>query len=240
MGFALKEKNEDTGKFTAICKCKVDPANPDLTCGKKLTMPDGSTSSIRHHIKTRHPQDWVRLLTEEKSKAEQAVAQQLVADQTLAEIEGDPDEIEEDLSQVQVSQIRVIFVTFAKFRLFRKIFRNFCYFTFIPVLFSNFDQDPNTPGPSRKRPADEVLAETPKRPKPTPGSKVSPRRAYFTRIVKCNVQDKKQLNFDIKLARLLVALNCSFTQLQNEEVKKFCDEFLPEYHVKHQSTFSRY
>ena len=136
MGFALKEKNEDTGKFTAICKCKVDPANPDLTCGKKLTMPDGSTSSIRHHIKTKHPQDWVRLLTEEKAKAEQAVAQQLVAEQTLADIEGNPDEIEEDLSQVQVSYyrelfssyfryFRVIFVTFAKFRLLRNNFRNF-------------------------------------------------------------------------------------------------------------------
>jgi hypothetical protein len=126
MGFALKEKNEDTGKFTAICKCKVDPANPDLTCGKKLTMPDGSTSSIRHHIKTRHPQDWVRLLTEEKSKAEQAVAQQLVADQTLAEIEGDPDEIEEDLSQVQVSPI---------FELFSLLSLSFDYFVRFFVIF---------------------------------------------------------------------------------------------------------
>ena len=99
MGFAVKEKNEETGKFTATCKIKVDPANPDLTCNKKLTMPDGSTSSIRYHIQSQHPQDWVRLVTEEKAKAEQAVAQQLVAEQTLAAIEGNPDEIEEDLSQ---------------------------------------------------------------------------------------------------------------------------------------------
>ena len=88
-------------------------------------MPDGSTSSIRHHIKTKHPQDWVRLLTEEKAKAEQAVAQQLVAEQTLADIEGNPDEIEEDLSQVQVSYFRVIFVIFELFLLFSS---NFCYF----------------------------------------------------------------------------------------------------------------
>ena len=89
-------------------------------------MPDGSTSSIRHHIKSKYPTDWVRLLTEEKSEAEQAVAQQLVAEQTLADLEGNPDEIEEDLSQViQVSYygeflsyyhyFRVIFVTFANY-----------------------------------------------------------------------------------------------------------------------------
>jgi hypothetical protein len=54
------------------------------------------------------------------------------------------------------------------------------------------------------------------------------------------VRDKKQLNFDIKLARLMVALNCGFTGLASEEVKKFSDEFLPEYHIKNPSTFTRY
>ena len=73
MGFALKQRNEEIGKFEAVCKCKVDPANPDLTCNSKLTMPDGSTSSIRHHIRTKHPTEWIRLLTEENTKAEQEV-----------------------------------------------------------------------------------------------------------------------------------------------------------------------
>jgi len=53
-------------------------------------------------------------------------------------MEGDPDEVEEDLSQ--------------------------------------------TPGPSsRKRPADEVLGETPKRPKA--GEKNSPRKSMFTKVI---------------------------------------------------------
>jgi hypothetical protein len=53
------------------------------------------------------------------------------------------------------------------------------------------------------------------------------------------VRDKRQLNFDIKLARLMVALNCGFTGLATEEVKKFSDEFLPEYHIKNPTTFTR-
>ena len=103
MGFALKQKNEATGKFEAICKCKVDPQNPDLTCNKALTMPNGSTSSIQHHIRTKHPKEWIRLLTEEKTKAEQATAQQLEADRVLADLEGNPDELEDDLSRVTIN-----------------------------------------------------------------------------------------------------------------------------------------
>ena len=80
--------------------------------------------------------------------------------------------------------------------------------------------------------------ETPKRPRP--GTKISPRRAYFTKVVKHNVKDKKQLNFDIKLTRVMVALNCGFAGLATGEVRQFCDEFLAEYHIKNPSTFTRY
>jgi hypothetical protein len=59
-------------------------------------------------------------------------------------------------------------------------------------------------------------------------------------VVKHNVKDKKQLNFDIKLARMLVALNCPFEGLADGEVRQFCDEFLAEYHIKNPTTFTWY
>ncbi len=102
LGLAIKHKDEATGKNVAICKCKVDRANPDLTCNKKLALPDGSTSTVRHHIRTKHPTQWIQLLTEEKDKAAAASAKQEEANKLLEEMEGDPDEIEEDLTQPQV------------------------------------------------------------------------------------------------------------------------------------------
>ena len=161
MGLALKQKNEESGKFEAICNCNVDPANPDLTCNKKLTMPDGSTSSLRQHIKSKHPTEWVQLLTEEKNKAAQASAQQLEADQILQEIEGNPDELKEDLTQVILTTYDIfklfllfllflltyvnsgiIFVTFVvsfgcTFGCTFVIFDNFQYFHIIFVTFVN-------------------------------------------------------------------------------------------------------
>ena len=78
------------------------------------------TSSIRHYIRKKHPLDWVRLKTEEKTKAETATALQSEADRVLAELEGDPDELE-DLTQV--ISINVI------------IFELFLLTTLIPALF---------------------------------------------------------------------------------------------------------
>ena len=69
---------------------------------QKLTLPDGFTSTVRHHIKSKHPTEWVNLLTEEKSKAVEASAKQDEANKLLEQMEGDPDEIEEDLTQSQV------------------------------------------------------------------------------------------------------------------------------------------
>ena len=96
-------------------------------------------------------------------------------------------------------------------------------------------EDENSPGPSRKRPADGILADTPNRPRP--GTKISPRKAYFTKVVNYNVKDKKQLNFDIKLARLLVSLNCAFTGLASAEAKKFADEILAKYHMHYEPDY---
>ena len=100
---AIKQKDETSGKTIAICKIKASLDNPDLLCNKKLSMPDGSTSTVRHHIRTQHPTQWIQLLNEEKSKAAVATAKQEEANKLLEQMEGDPDEIEEDLTQSQVN-----------------------------------------------------------------------------------------------------------------------------------------
>ena len=59
-------------------------------------------SGDRHHIKSKHPTDWVNLLTEEKKKAVTANEKQEEANKLLEQMEGDPDELEEVLTQSQV------------------------------------------------------------------------------------------------------------------------------------------
>ena len=102
LGLAVREKEEATGKNFAICKVKIDAANPDLTCNKRLGLPSGTTSIIRHHIKSKHPAEWIHLLAAEKDKALIDKEKQEEAVKILDEMEGDPDEIEEDLTQSQV------------------------------------------------------------------------------------------------------------------------------------------
>jgi hypothetical protein len=53
-------------------------------------------------VRSKHPTEWVTLLREEKTKAAEACAKQEEADKLLEQIEGDPDELEEDLSQPMV------------------------------------------------------------------------------------------------------------------------------------------
>ncbi len=101
-------------------------------------MTKGSTSSLRNHIKGKHPADWARVLIADKETAERDAANKEEAQKLQEEIEGDPDDLEEDLTQI--------------------------------------------PGPSsRKRPADEILGETPKRPRA--GDQNSPRKSMFTKVI---------------------------------------------------------
>ena len=102
LGLAVREKDEATGKNFAICKVKIDAANPDLTCNKKLGLPNGTTSMLRNHIRGKHPAAWINLLAEEKRKAVIDKEKQEEASIILDQMEGDPDEIEEDLTQSQV------------------------------------------------------------------------------------------------------------------------------------------
>ena len=102
LGLAVREKDETTGKNIAVCKVKIDAANPDLTCNKKIGLPSGSTSLLRHHMKSKHPTKWVNLLSQEKKRAVTASEKQEEANKVLQEMEGDPDELEEDLTPSQV------------------------------------------------------------------------------------------------------------------------------------------
>ena len=54
---------------------------------------------MRNHIKGKHPNDWARVLQAEKEKAEREAANKEEAQKLQEEMEGDPDDIEEDLTQ---------------------------------------------------------------------------------------------------------------------------------------------
>jgi hypothetical protein len=57
-----------------------------------------STSSLRHHIRSKHPRDWAKVIEAEKVKAEQDAANKAEAKKLQEEMEGDPDDDEEDLT----------------------------------------------------------------------------------------------------------------------------------------------
>jgi hypothetical protein len=139
------------------------------------------------------------VLEAEKAKAEQDAANKAEAKKLQEDMEGDPEEEEEDLT-------------------------------------------PGTPvtpvaSTSKKRPAQDD-AETPKRPAKV--TRISPRRSMFTKVVKHNIKDKKQLQFDLRFARYMVGTNLSMAHAANIETLEFFEEFLPIYHIKNPSTFTRY
>ena len=162
-----------------------------------LALTGSSTSSLRHHIRTKHPRDWAKVVEAEKSKAEQDAANKAEAKKLQEEMEGDPDEDEEDLTPSTPQP---------------------------------------TPGTSKKRPA--VADDTPQRPKKLP--RISPRRNMFTKVVKHNIKDKRQLTFDLRFCRYLVGNNCSMAHAGTEETIEFFEEYLPIFHIKNPSTFTRY
>jgi len=157
-----------------------------------------STSSLRHHFRTKHPRDWAKVVEAVKAKAEQDAANKEEAKKLQEEIEGDPEEEEEDLSQNQTP----------------------------------------TPGPSRKRSADDDGgADTSKRPKKV--TRISPRRSMFTKVVKHNIKDNKQLYFDLRYTRYLVGNNYGISTAGTDETLEFFEEFLPIFHIKNPSTYTR-
>ena len=188
--------NLQTKKSSCICKCKVDKNNPVIVCNKKLVLTQGSTSSLRHHIKAHHPSDWTRLVQLESERADRAASDKAELAKVISEAEGSNEEEEEDLTT------------------------------------------PTTPGQKRPAAAEADLVHTPKskRAKPNP---VTPARSIFHRVQKYNVRDKKQLYFDLRLTSYLIGNNFGYETLATEASKKWFEEFNPQYHLKHPTTFSR-
>jgi hypothetical protein len=90
----IKGKN----KVSAKCLCRMDMDDPTITCNKVMCLTDGSTTTLRHHIKDKHPAEYARILQRERERiAEKSEAAQEL-DKFIADVEGDPDEPEEDLS----------------------------------------------------------------------------------------------------------------------------------------------
>jgi hypothetical protein len=80
-----------------------------------LALTGSSTSSLRHHIRTKHPRDWAKVVEAEKSKAEQDAANKAEAKKLQEEMEGDPDEDEEDLTPSTPQPTPGIYFQFSSF-----------------------------------------------------------------------------------------------------------------------------
>ncbi len=191
LGLAERHLNPTTGKSTCICKCKVDPNDPTIVCGKKLQLTQASTSSLRHHIKSQHPLDLAKIIKMEAEKATKTAANKITLAQVIAQQEGSIEEEEEDLA---------------------------------------------TPGKKRPAPGEGDLFETPKAKRPA--HQLSG-KSLFHRVTKYNVKDKKQIYWDLRLTELMVGNNIPYEFVSDDITKKWMEEFQPQYHLKHPSTFSR-
>jgi hypothetical protein len=101
------------------------------------------------------------------------------------------------------------------------------------------EEDQATPGPSRKRaaPGEGDLFETPKAKRPATTHLSG--ESLFPRVTKFNVRDKKQIYWDLRLTHLMVGNNLPNVFVADDITKGWMDEFQPQYHLKHASTFSR-
>jgi len=100
------------------------------------------------------------------------------------------------------------------------------------------EEDLATPGTSKKRPApgEGDLFETPKAKRPAHHLSG---KSLFHRVIKHNVKDKKQIYWDLRLTELMVGNNIPYEFVADDITKKWMEEFHPQYHLKHPTTFSR-
>ena len=98
-----------------------------------------------------------------------------------------------------------------------------------------------TPGTSKKRaaPGEGDLFETPKAKRPATSQQLSG-KSLFHRVTKYNVKDKKQIYWDLRLTELMVGNNLPYEFVSSNISKRWYEEFQPQYHLKHPTTFSRY
>ena len=101
------------------------------------------------------------------------------------------------------------------------------------------EEDLATPGTSKKRPApgEGDLFETPKAKRPAT-SQLSG-KSLFHRVPKHNVKDKKQIYWDLRLTEFIVGNNLPYELVSSVISKRWYEEFQPQYHLKHATTFSR-
>ena len=99
-----------------------------------------------------------------------------------------------------------------------------------------------TATPSQKRPAagEEDLFKTPKSKQARPDVNKSVRKSIFHRPVKYNIKDKRQYYFDIETMRYIITNNMPYEPVNTEGSKRWFGIFLPHYHLKNATTFSRY
>ncbi len=84
------------------------------------------------------------------------------------------------------------------------------------------------------------LSATPKskKGKPNPVNPVSG-RSLFHRVTKCNIKDKKQQYWDLRLTELKVGNNLPYEFAGTGVSKRWFEEFQPQNHLKDPSTHSR-
>jgi hypothetical protein len=86
-------------KVSAKCLCKMDQDNPEILCNKVMVLTDASTTTLRHHIKEKHPVEFgLMLVREQERKLAQSNRDQEL-EGVLADLEGNPDDPEPELTQ---------------------------------------------------------------------------------------------------------------------------------------------
>jgi hypothetical protein len=75
----------------------MDPNDPTITCNKVLVLTDSSTTTLRNHIKDKHPLEFGQLLVRERERKEGLAERDRELGEIISQVEGDPDEPEEEL-----------------------------------------------------------------------------------------------------------------------------------------------
>jgi hypothetical protein len=103
------------------------------------------------------------------------------------------------------------------------------------------EEDLATPGTSqgkkRAAPGEGDLFETPKAKRPATSQLTG--KSLFHRVPKHNVKDKKQIYWDLRLTEFIVGNNLPYELVSSNSSKRWYEEFQPQYHLKHATTFSR-
>jgi hypothetical protein len=86
----------------AICKCHIGKHNPPKSCDIKIGLNKGSTTSIRYHIRTKHPLQWDQLLKAETEKKKNVIEEEEEIQRIYENVEQE-EELEETIDQMPSS-----------------------------------------------------------------------------------------------------------------------------------------